>query len=143
MIIRQMKKEDATEVEQIEKECFYQTWSTQGFIDALDHSAFFLVAEEAKQILGYVGMYVTVPEGEITNVAVKPEYRDRKIGSALVEQMQQWSLEHGVNRIVLEVRSGNMPAICLYEHKGFVKLGVRKNFYQFPKEDADIMEWNG
>ena len=64
-------------------------------------------------------------------------------GSALVEQMQQWSLEHGVNRIVLEVRSGNMPAICLYEHKGFVKLGVRKNFYQFPKEDADIMEWNG
>ena len=88
-------------------------------------------------------MYVTVPEGEITNVAVKPEYRDRKIGSALVEQMQQWSLEHGVNRIVLEVRSGNMPAICLYEHQDFVKLGVRKNFYQFPKEDADIMEWNG
>ena len=125
MIIRQMTKEDATEVAQIEKECFSQPWSTQGFIDALDHSAFFLVAEEAKQILGYV------------------EYRDRKIGSALVEQMQQWSLEHGVNRIVLEVRSGNMPAICLYEHKGFVKLGVRKNFYQFPKEDADIMEWNG
>ena len=102
-----------------------------------------MVAEEEKQILGYVGMYVTVPEGEITNVAVKLEYRDRKIGSTLVEQMQQWSLEHGVNRIVLEVRSGNMPAICLYEHKGFVKLGVRKNFYQFPKEDADIMEWNG
>ena len=83
MIIRQMTKEDATEVAQIEKECFSQPWSTQGFIDALDHSAFFLVAEEAKQILGYVGMYVTVPEGEITNVAVKPEYRDRKIGSAL------------------------------------------------------------
>ena len=68
MIIRQMTKEDATEVAQIEKECFSQPWSTQGFIDALNHSAFFLVAEEAKQILGYVGMYVTVPEGEITNI---------------------------------------------------------------------------
>ena len=56
MIIRQMTKEDATEVAQIEKECFSQPWSTQGFIDALDHSAFFLVAEEEKQILGYVGM---------------------------------------------------------------------------------------
>ena len=108
MIIRQLTKEDATEVAQIEKECFSQPWSAQGFIDALDHAAFFLVAEEEKRILGYVGMYVTVPEGEITNVAVKPEYRDRKIGSALVEQMQQWSLEHGVNRIILEVRSGNM-----------------------------------
>ena len=49
--------------------------------------------------------------------------------------------EHGIDRIILEVRSGNEPAIHLYRTCGFEKIGVRKNFYQFPREDADIMEW--
>lgn len=49
--------------------------------------------------------------------------------------------KHGIDRIVLEVRSGNEPAIHLYRTCGFEKIGMRKNFYQFPREDADIMEW--
>ena len=55
--------------------------------------------------------------------------------------MQEWASEHGITRIVLEVRSSNVAAIRLYEKMGFVKLGVRRNFYQFPEEDADIMEF--
>lgn len=48
--------------------------------------------------------------------------------------------KHGIDRIVLEVRSGNEPAIHLYRTCGFEKLECEK-FYQFPREDADIMEW--
>ena len=55
--------------------------------------------------------------------------------------MQQWAAEHEIDRIILEVRSKNEPAIQLYRTYGFEKIGVRKNFYQFPREDADIMEW--
>ena len=46
-----------------------------------------------------------------------------------------------IDLIILEVRSGNEPAIHLYRTCGFGKIGVRKNFYQFPRDDADIMEW--
>ena len=62
MIIRQMTKEDATEVAQIEKECFSQPWSEQGFLDGMKDAIFF-VAEDP-QIAGYIGMYRMPPEGD-------------------------------------------------------------------------------
>lgn len=140
MIIREMTREDIPEVAAIEKMCFSQPWSEKGFAEGMEASAFFLVAEEDDRIIGYIGMYVSAPEGEITNVAVAPNARGKGTGKALVEAVKQWALDHGVTRIVLEVRVSNAPAIHIYETAGFVKLGVRKNFYQFPTEDAFVME---
>ena len=39
----------------------------------------------------------------------------------------------------MEARTSNMPAIALYENAGFQKVGVRKNFYTAPVEDALLM----
>ena len=136
-----MTAEDVPAVALIEKECFSEPWSAQGFLDGMDNSAVFLVAEDVDKIVGYIGMYVMVPEGEITNVAVAKEARGVGTGEALVEAMQQWAEEHGVERIVLEVRVTNDPAIHVYEKRGFTTIGVRKNFYRLPTEDAGIMEW--
>ena len=141
MRIRLMTAEDVPAVALIEKDCFSEPWSEQGFLDGMDNSAVFLVAEDEDKIVGYIGMYVMVPEGEITNVAVAKEARGSGTGAALVEVMQQWAAEHGVERIVLEVRMSNDPAIHVYEKRGFTTIGVRKNFYRFPTEDAGIMEW--
>jgi ribosomal-protein-alanine N-acetyltransferase len=41
--------------------------------------------------------------------------------------------------IVLEVRASNEAAIRLYSARGFEKIGVRRNFYNNPREDALIM----
>ena len=140
MRIRQMTAEDIPAVAQIEKECFSQPWSEQGFLDGMKDAIFF-VAEDP-QIAGYIGMYRMPPEGEITNVAVTRKMRKKGCGRELLLRMQQWADEHGIDRIILEVRSGNEPAIHLYRTCGFEKIGVRKNFYQFPREDADIMEFH-
>ena len=140
MIIRRMEKEDISEVAAIEKQCFSQPWSECGFEEGM-RDAVFLLAEEKEKIAGYIGMYVMEPEGEITNVAVRKECRGNGVGNQLVQAMEHWAAENRVERIVLEVRSGNAEAIHLYEKNGFVKLGIRKKFYQFPQEDADIMEW--
>ena len=86
-------------------------------------------------------MYRMPPEGEITNVAVMENRRRAGYAKALLGAMQQWAPAHGITRIILEVRAGNQGAIRLYETFGFKKIGVRKNFYQFPRENADIMEW--
>jgi ribosomal-protein-alanine N-acetyltransferase len=137
-----MTQEDVPAVAAIEQTCFSQPWSKKGFSDALCNSdAIFWVAEEESEILGYVGMYVSLDEGEITNVAVGERFRGRGIGRALVEAACSYAAGHSLFRIVLEVRVSNADAIALYRHCGFERIGVRKGFYEFPKEDADIMEW--
>ena len=47
--------------------------------------------------------------------------------------------EKNLERIILEVRATNEPALSLYKRKGFKELGIRKNFYDNPKEDALLM----
>ena len=141
-MIRRMINEDIPEVAAIERLCFSQPWSEKGFMEGLEASAVFLVAEEDSRIAGYIGMYISAPEGEITNVAVAPEFRGKGIGTELVDAMKLWAFDHDVTRIVLEVRVSNAAAIHIYESAGFVKLGIRKAFYQFPTEDAFVMEMN-
>lgn len=166
VIVRSMTAEDVVEVAAIERETFSLPWSEKGFLDALaQEENIFLVAEKMEaakeasadanipgdacahenvakaEIVGYIGMYVSFGEGEITNVAVRESARGKGTGEALVEAMQQLAAEKEINRIVLEVRVSNAPAIHVYEKMGFVKLGIRRNFYEFPREDADIMSW--
>lgn len=137
-----MTEKDVPTVALIERDCFSEPWSEQGFLDGMANSTVFLAAEDDRgNVVGYIGMYLMKPEGEITNVAVAKEVRGRGIGAALVAVMQQWAEEHGIERIVLEVRVSNAPAIHVYEKKGFITIGVRKNFYRLPTEDAGIMEW--
>ena len=47
--------------------------------------------------------------------------------------------EKNIQQVVLEVRVSNQPAIHLYEKYGFIHCGIRKGFYDFPKEDAYVM----
>ena len=120
-------------------------------MDALDNpAALFLVDEQevanttgavSRMIAGYIGMYIALDEGEITNVAVFEPLRKQGTGSRLVQAMIQEARQRAVTRIVLEVRCSNEPAIQLYGKYGFLKVGVRKGFYEAPREDADIMVW--
>ena len=138
--IRVMEACDCKVVSELEKQIFSQPWSEQGFLDAIARTEnIFLVAEENDSICGYIGMYQALDEGEITNVAVSPEKRGQGIGSLLIEKALCIAKEQGIVQVILEVRVSNQPAIHLYEKTGFECCGVRKGFYDFPKEDAYIM----
>lgn len=140
MIIRTMQKDDVAAVAALEAQIFPMPWSAAGFADTLPREdVIFLVAYEQDELLGYVGIYCTLDEGEITNVAVAPAARRRGIARALLTELKQQLACRNVARIVLEVRVSNEPAIRLYEQMGFSVLGVRKNFYEKPTEDAYIM----
>lgn len=146
MRIRKMMPADVRQVALIERDTFSQPWSEQSFSDSLANpDTLFLVAEDAamdeSQILGYVGMYCALDEGEITNVSVAQQARRRGVGKALIGELLRQAQGRGICRIILEVRASNAPAICLYEGMQFYKVGTRKGFYDFPKEDADIMVW--
>lgn len=138
--VRAMRSGDVPAVAELEAQIFSQPWSAQGFLDALALSdTVFLVVEEENRILGYIGMYLAVDEGEITNVAVDPNARRRGVGQELLLQIKREAKQRAVGRLVLEVRVSNEGAIALYEKNGFSVAGVRKGFYECPKEDAYIM----
>lgn len=138
--VRPMQVADVDAVSVLEAAIFSQPWSKKGFNDALNmENTIFLVAEHTGKIAGYIGMYLSMDEGEITNVAVAPEVRCMGIGNALMSHAKAIATTKGITRIVLEVRVSNANAIRLYERNGFKICGTRKGFYEFPKEDAYIM----
>jgi ribosomal-protein-alanine N-acetyltransferase len=140
VMIRPMTEEDLLQVETIEQESFSLPWSFDAFKSTLDREdTLYLVAEEESVILGYCGMYISFDEGEIPNVAVKKEFRSRGIGEAMMNELLSRAGERGVCSAFLEVRKSNEAAKRLYEKLGFEEAGIRKNFYEFPKEDAVIM----
>ena len=99
------------------------------------------MAEIDNQIVGYVGVWFVVDEGHITNVAVHSDYRGRKIGDKLVDEMVKLCKENNLVAMTLEVRTSNTVAQNLYRKYGFKMAGIRKEYYSDNKEDAIIM-WN-
>ena len=89
--------------------------------------------------MGYAGTWQILEEAHITNIAVSPDYRRKKVGEALLTTIINDCRNNGIKYITLEVRVSNTPAINLYEKYGFKSLGTRKGYYQNNNEDALIM----
>lgn len=141
MMIRNMIPEDVPVVATIEEACFSQPWSKKSFLDSLDRedTLFLVCVDDADIPQGYVGMYLSFDEAEITNVAVNPQSRKRGYGDALIAAAKEMARDQQIQQILLEVRDSNEPAISLYKKHGFEEIGIRKRFYEFPEEDARIM----
>ena len=141
MLIREMTLQDVPAVAEIEKACFSLPWSEQSLVDSVvREDTMFLVCEDAQEIVGYIGMYLSFDEGDITNVAVSPAHRKKGYGEAIVSKAVELAKEKQLEMILLEVRVSNVPAISLYKKMGFEEIGMRKNFYEHPVEDAIIMK---
>ena len=140
MEIRKMTAAYADAVAAIEKEIFSDPWSRQGFLDAMAFSENrYLVAEEGTTIQGYCGYYRSMEEADIVNVAVAEPFRKRKIATKLLTRLMEEGIREGVRAFWLEVRISNQAAISLYRSLGFEMKGIRKGFYEKPREDACLM----
>lgn len=142
MIVREMTWDDLEQVVEIENENFSVPWTETGFLTYLMRSdALFLVAEdvEKEQIAGYCGIIMAADEGDITNVSVKKDLQRQGIGTMLIRELSSRIKDLGIQTIFLEVRESNASALRLYEKQGFERMGVRKNYYTDPTEDAITM----
>lgn len=140
MNILPMKQEHISTVAELERECFSEPWSEEGLRAELSKSeARFFVCECDGRIAGYMGMHIILDECYVTNVAVFPDFRRRGVGGALVSHCIKKAADEECAFISLEVRVSNASAVALYEKKGFLSVGERKNFYSRPTENALIM----
>lgn len=136
-IIKATQK-NISDVAMIEENCFLTTWTEQSIADSIrNDNAYFGVAYVDNKPAGYMSIQVCCGEGDIMRVAVLPEFRRLGIGRALLEKC---FLANKLDAVFLDVRENNVPAIRLYESFGFEKIGVRKNYYTNPTENAVMMK---
>jgi len=149
--IRSMTMDDVAAVAAMEAEIFSDAWSENLYRETMESGRYDcwvleLVesgsAGSAKEpkLAGYFCGQVIFDEAEVHRIAVDPKLRGLGYGQALMEDFLQRMQEMGVVTVLLEVRAGNVPAIGLYEKHGFVSIGVRKEYYQNPREDALILQ---
>jgi len=138
---RFMKEEDIPQIVELEKICFTLPWSEQAFRNELtqNHFARYLVLEHGNEIVGYGGMWLIVDEAHVTNVAIHPAYRGRKLGELLMKQLMELAKAFKAKSMTLEVRASNYVAQSLYRKLGFTAAGVRPGYYSDNHEDALIM----
>ena len=145
MNIVPMNEHHVPQIALLERECFADPWSQQSIASELHNPlSLWLVAQEGQTLLGYVGSQTCQDETDMMNIAVSPASRrqgvarasDRGFGFRPPGARQR-------KQLTLEVRASNGPARQLYESLGFLQVGLRKNYYRNPKEDALILrkEW--
>ena len=138
--IRKMNIEDIPAVFEIEQSIFSIPWSEKSFKDSLEsENTNFVVALCNDEIVGYIGMYVFGEEADISNVAVSLKHRRKHIAQNMLDYIFDWSQNKKIKNLTLEVRETNVPAIKLYEKNGFKEAGIRKDYYEKPKENVVIM----
>jgi ribosomal-protein-alanine N-acetyltransferase len=132
---------DVEAVTALERAIFGDPWSRRAFeeILGLEHVRGFVVHGAQGELAGYAFCSAVADEGEILNVAVAPAHRRRGVGRALLDTCLAWMGECGAAKVYLEVRRSNGGAIAMYGEAGFETLGVRRDYYRKPTEDAVTM----
>ena len=135
-----MTARHVAQVAALEKLCFADPWSENSVAAELTHDySVWIVALEGETVVGYVGCQVSFEEADMMNVAVHPDHRRKGIAEEVIKELIAQLKMRQCEGLSLEVRASNTPAITLYEKMEFIQVGLRKNYYRNPKEDAYIL----
>lgn len=140
-VFRYMREEDIDQILEVEHASFTLPWSREAFYNELHNNKFavYMVLEDKNKIIGYCGAWIVIDEAHVTNIAILPGYRGRKLGEGLLRQMMMVARQMGAKSMTLEVRVTNHIAQSLYRKLGFQNGGIRKSYYSDNQEDALVM----
>jgi ribosomal-protein-alanine N-acetyltransferase len=141
VVLRPMKSADVITVARLEVESFSTPWSAATFRTLLRRSGAELWVAElgVDGVIGYYVLWCIQDQGEVANIAVEERFRGRGIGAQLLDHALDVAGSRGVESVYLEVRVSNERAAALYASRGFEQIGVRRNYYERPKEDARVL----
>ena len=101
------------------------------------HGCAWFITEEGAA-LAVAWFSVVLDEVEIIDIRVAHSHRRQGLGERLLrESLAALS----ARSVFLDVRRTNSPAVAMYEKMGFLRVGVRHNYYQglSGREDAVVM----
>ena len=137
---RPASSDDISAILEIENKTNQMPWTEAQFISSMEVGHFSVVLHEKNNIQGFAIYSPIVPESHLLNIAIDPAHQGKGLGDKLLQQVIFQNKTIGVQVMSLEVRVSNLPAIKLYEKRGFLKDAIRPNYYSGPpKEDALLM----
>ena len=135
--IRAMQIDDLADVLAIEQATSQSPWSELQFEQSM-HDTVVLICDT--RLVGFLVLGSVLDQAEVHNLAIHPQHQGEGLGSAL--------LDHGIDSLApeitvlhLEVRVSNFRAIRLYQQRGFVEVGERRDYYktEYGRENALLM----
>lgn len=105
-------------------------------IDNMNQNEEIYVYKENNVVLGFVHISKSFEVVDILNIVVDPDYRNQNIASILLDYLIGSLKEN--DRIMIEVKEDNYPAINLYNKFNFIEINRREKYYD--GFDAIIME---
>ena len=138
--IRDALISDIPAITAIENGAFSSPWPEKLLRDFIEYDdRLCLIADIGNEPAGYLNALFAVDEYHIGSLAVKPEFRRRGVGAALVRELIKRAHAANGMYIFLEARQSNTAARELYSGLGFIEVSKRRNYYESPREDAILM----
>lgn len=160
--IEQMRSSHIESIVKLQREGDLSIWSEADYNkQIINPQTINLVALYDNQIIGFIisSLLVSEPlleseistsknknenknenELEILNFSVAAKFRNRKVGTILLNTLIKKSVAATAGTLWLEVRESNEKGRRFYKRRGFGEIYVRKNYYRNPSENAVVMK---
>lgn len=140
MEIRRTHPNDIDMIADAEEQIFSDPWTSSDILKEISRegSMCYSALKDGK-IIAYIIGRVIPPEGEIYRIATLPDHRGRGVAWRLMDFAVKTERGLGLENLFLEVRKNNTPARSFYKSYGFTEIGIRKNYYKNPTDDAVVM----
>ena len=133
VILRSAEIDDIPSIMEIEQICFNKdSFSKRQFVYLISQAkGHFCIAEYRQRVGGYFSVLINkrACSLRIYSIAVHPDFRGKKVGQLLIDQIAVIAQREGLKRITLEVNVSNFPAIHLYEKNGFKHTSIKEDYY--------------
>jgi ribosomal-protein-alanine N-acetyltransferase len=141
--LRQATPADTVQIAEIERTVAQHPWSLAQFLISCrsEHEQVWVLESGTGAVAGFAVCQFAAGDAGLLNIAVSPEHQGQQHGTVLLQTLLEAARAAGAARCLLEVRCSNGGAIALYRKHGFLKDGVRKNYYPADdgREDALLM----
>lgn len=139
--LRALRESDLNAVMAIELRGYPFPWTRGIFIDCLRAGYPGLAMERDGLLIGYGVLSIAAGEAHVLNICIDPLAQSRGLGRQLLRALVQLAADRGAQRVFLEVRPSNTPALALYHSEGFNEIGRRPRYYPAAqgREDAVVM----
>jgi ribosomal-protein-alanine N-acetyltransferase len=131
-VTRQYEAKDFERLFKLDQACFapgiaYSKWSLRYYLNL--PGADCLVAQEGKELAGFILAEDNPPLGHIITLDVADTFRRRGVGSALLREMEEHFAFRGVRAVLLETSVDNKSGIAFWEQHGYRTEAVVKKYY--------------
>ena len=139
MTFKNLSALDVEKITEFNKQYFLDGWTESMIISAFSTQRFCVLgAFLEEELVGYIAFTIGLDSADIESVVVKPTERKKGVAISLIKKAEEQIKDCKIDKILLEVREGNIPAISLYQKSNFRVISKRNKYYH-DGENALVM----